>query len=108
MVARAVRDGFLSIVTPGSQISPMSLDIKWEEELRLSIKGAPCCRPGHLQQCTTELILGTGIPSAKEIKEIKEMLKTKKADWMEEERERAQGRVRRTHLRSGSFHWLTL
>ncbi|KAL8292342.1 hypothetical protein RQP46_001808 [Phenoliferia psychrophenolica] len=71
MVARAVRDGFLSIVTPGSQISPMSLEIKWEEELRLSIKG---------------------LPSNKELKDLKETLKHKRSEWLEEERERAQGR----------------
>lgn len=32
--------GFFSIVTPGSQTSPSSLEIKWEEELRSTIKGA--------------------------------------------------------------------
>ncbi|KAK4702468.1 DNA-directed RNA polymerase III subunit RPC3, partial [Phenoliferia sp. Uapishka_3] len=71
MVARSVRDGFLSIVTPGSQISPMALEIKWEEELRLSIKG---------------------LPSNKELKDLKETLKNKKREWLAEEKERAEGR----------------
>ncbi|KAM0752921.1 hypothetical protein T439DRAFT_323536 [Meredithblackwellia eburnea MCA 4105] len=71
MVARGVRDGFLSIVTPGSQISPMSLEIKWEEELRLAIKG---------------------LPTAKDLNQVKATLREKKAEWDEEERERAQGR----------------
>lgn len=92
MVARAVRDGFLSIVTPGSQISPMSLEIKWEEELRLSIKGARSWR----RSCARALELTrvwTGLPSNKELKDLKETLKQKKDEWLDEERERAQGRV---------------
>lgn len=39
MLRKAFSEGFISIVTPGSQLSPSSLEIKWEEELRLSIKG---------------------------------------------------------------------
>lgn len=39
IVRRGVRDGFLSIITSGSQVSPRSLEIKWEGELRLQIKG---------------------------------------------------------------------
>ena len=31
--------GYISIVTKGSQTSPTSLQIKWEEELAASIRG---------------------------------------------------------------------
>jgi len=41
LLRRAFSEGFISIVTPGSQLSPSSLEIKWEDELRSSIKGTP-------------------------------------------------------------------
>lgn len=72
-VGKAFYDGFLSIITPGSQLSPASLDIKWEEELKLSIKG---------------------IVGAKDIKDIKLTLERKREEWKEEERQRAKGKVR--------------
>lgn len=40
LVRKAFAQGFVNIVTPGSQLSPSSLEIKWEEELRSTIKGA--------------------------------------------------------------------
>ncbi|KAI5481085.1 hypothetical protein MNV49_006271 [Pseudohyphozyma bogoriensis] len=72
MLRRAIRDGFISIVTPGSQLSPESLEIKWEEELKLRIKN---------------------IPTSKDLKEMKEALREKKAQWFEEEWERARGKL---------------
>lgn len=41
LVRKAFAQGYLNVVTPGSQLSPSSLEIKWEEELRATIKGAP-------------------------------------------------------------------
>ncbi|GAA5833381.1 hypothetical protein JCM11251_003478 [Rhodosporidiobolus azoricus] len=70
LVRRAFAKGFLSIVTPGSQLSPSSLEIKWEEELRLTIKG---------------------IPSTKDLQRVKTMLREKQEEWAEEERARAKG-----------------
>ncbi|GAA5887165.1 hypothetical protein JCM6882_009470 [Rhodosporidiobolus microsporus] len=70
LVRRAFARGFLSIVTPGSQLSPSSLEIKWEEELRLTIKG---------------------IPTTKELQRVKKLLREKQDDWAEEERARAKG-----------------
>ena len=40
LVRKAFAQGYIQIVTPGSQLSPSSLEIKWEEELRALIKGA--------------------------------------------------------------------
>jgi len=61
-VRKAFAQGYLNVVTPGSQLSPSSLEIKWEEELRATIKGAslpslssllqavlPLSGPVHLQ-----------------------------------------------------------
>ncbi|ORY66820.1 hypothetical protein BCR35DRAFT_354853 [Leucosporidium creatinivorum] len=70
MLRKAFSEGYISIVTPGSQLSPSSLEIKWEEELRLGIKG---------------------IPSAKDMKQLKSDLRAKKEEWAEEEVERAKG-----------------
>lgn len=36
---RAFAEGYVCIVIPGSQLSPSSLEIKWEEELRRAIQG---------------------------------------------------------------------
>lgn len=41
LVRKAFAQGYIQIVTPGSQLSPSSLEIKWEEELRALIKGKP-------------------------------------------------------------------
>lgn len=49
LIRRAFAKGYLSVVTPGSQISPSSLEIKWEEELRLTIKGALLHSPAFPQ-----------------------------------------------------------
>ncbi|GAA5882376.1 hypothetical protein JCM3774_004324 [Rhodotorula dairenensis] len=71
LVRRAFAQGYIQIVTPGSQLSPSSLEIKWEEELRALIKG---------------------IPMTKDLKEVKEKLKQKQQSWAEEERARAKGK----------------
>ncbi|GAA6043271.1 hypothetical protein JCM8097_003026 [Rhodosporidiobolus ruineniae] len=71
LLRRAFARGFLSIVTPGSQISPSSLEIKWEEELRLTIKG---------------------IPTTKDLQRVKKLLREKQDEFAEEERERAKGK----------------
>ncbi|GAA5989633.1 hypothetical protein JCM11641_002907 [Rhodosporidiobolus odoratus] len=70
LVRRAFARGFISVVTPGSQLSPSSLEIKWEEELRLTIKG---------------------IPSSKDIQRVKALLREKQDEWALEERARAKG-----------------
>ncbi|BGP21127.1 hypothetical protein JCM10213_008960 [Rhodosporidiobolus nylandii] len=70
LVRRAFAKGFISIVTPGSQLSPSSLEIKWEEELRLTIKG---------------------IPTTKDVQRVKKLLREKQEEWAEEERARAKG-----------------
>ncbi|GAA6064678.1 hypothetical protein JCM10212_006174 [Sporobolomyces blumeae] len=71
IVRRAFAENFLSVVTPGSQLSPSSLEIKWEEELRLMIKG---------------------IPSSKDLANVKRLLREKQEEWNAEERERAKGK----------------
>ncbi|KWU41042.1 hypothetical protein RHOSPDRAFT_37429 [Rhodotorula sp. JG-1b] len=71
LVRKAFAQGYIQIVTPGSQLSPSSLEIKWEEELRALIKG---------------------IPSTKDLKEVKDKLKQKQKSWAEEERARAMGK----------------
>ncbi|GAA6024508.1 hypothetical protein JCM10207_000399 [Rhodosporidiobolus poonsookiae] len=72
LVRKAFAQGFISVVTPGSQLSPSSLEIKWEEELRLTIKG---------------------IPTTKELQRVKKLLREKQEEWAEEERARARGRA---------------
>ncbi|GAA6003872.1 DNA-directed RNA polymerase III subunit C82 [Rhodotorula paludigena] len=71
LVRKAFAQGFVSVVTPGSQLSPSSLEIKWEEELRATIKG---------------------IPSSKDLAYVKTKLREKQDEWDEEERERARGK----------------
>ncbi|TKA53401.1 hypothetical protein B0A53_04387 [Rhodotorula sp. CCFEE 5036] len=71
LVRKAFAQGYIQIVTPGSQLSPSSLEIKWEEELRALIKG---------------------IPSTKDMKEVKDKLEQKQKSWAEEERARAMGK----------------
>ncbi|GAA5832261.1 hypothetical protein JCM5353_005685 [Sporobolomyces roseus] len=71
LVRRAFAENFISCVTPGSQLSPSSLEIKWEEELRLTIKG---------------------IPTSKDLASVKSTLRQKQLEWAEEERERAKGK----------------
>ncbi|GAA5949208.1 hypothetical protein JCM3765_003331 [Sporobolomyces pararoseus] len=71
LVRKAFAENFISCVTPGSQLSPSSLEIKWEEELRSMIKG---------------------IPTSKDLAEVKRLLKEKQLEWAEEERERAKGK----------------
>ncbi|BGP28188.1 RNA polymerase III subunit C82 [Rhodotorula toruloides] len=71
LVRKAFAQGFVNIVTPGSQLSPSSLEIKWEEELRSTIKG---------------------IPTTKELARVKKMLREKQEEWAEEEQARARGK----------------
>ncbi|GAA5898808.1 hypothetical protein JCM5296_005613 [Sporobolomyces johnsonii] len=71
LVRRAFAQGYISIVTPGSQLSPSSLEIKWEEELKATIKG---------------------IPTSKDLANVKKLLREKQEEWAEEERERAKGK----------------
>ncbi|GAA5849254.1 hypothetical protein JCM9279_006427 [Rhodotorula babjevae] len=71
LVRKAFAQGYLNVVTPGSQLSPSSLEIKWEEELRATIKG---------------------IPSSKDLANVKKQLREKQEEWDEEERERARGK----------------
>ncbi|GAA5876499.1 hypothetical protein JCM16303_003556 [Sporobolomyces ruberrimus] len=71
IVRKAFAENFISCVTPGSQLSPSSLEIKWEEELRLMIKG---------------------IPTSKDLAQVKTLLREKQQEWAEEERERAKGK----------------
>ncbi|GAA5949404.1 hypothetical protein JCM21900_004051 [Sporobolomyces salmonicolor] len=71
LVRRAFAQGYISVVTPGSQLSPSSLEIKWEEELRLTIKG---------------------IPTSKDLANVKKLLREKQEEWAEEERARAKGK----------------
>ncbi|GAA5858235.1 hypothetical protein JCM8547_005703 [Rhodosporidiobolus lusitaniae] len=71
LIRRAFAKGFISLVTPGSQTSPSSLEIKWEEEIRLTIKG---------------------IPTTKDLQEVKRALKQKKQEYTEQEREFAKGK----------------
>ncbi|GAA5898407.1 DNA-directed RNA polymerase III subunit C82 [Sporobolomyces salmoneus] len=71
LVRKAFAENFISIVTPGSQLSPSSLEIKWEEELRLLIKG---------------------IPTTKDLAKVKSDLREKQIEWAAEERERAKGK----------------
>ncbi|TNY22295.1 hypothetical protein DMC30DRAFT_445354 [Rhodotorula diobovata] len=71
LVRKAFAQGYLNVVTPGSQLSPSSLEIKWEEELRATIKG---------------------IPSSRDLANVKRQLREKQAEWDEEERARARGK----------------
>ncbi|GAA6015845.1 hypothetical protein JCM11491_007206 [Sporobolomyces phaffii] len=71
LVRKAFAENFISCVTPGSQLSPSSLEIKWEEELRLMIKG---------------------IPTSKDLAAVKSTLREKQLEWAAEERERAKGK----------------
>jgi DNA-directed RNA polymerase III subunit RPC3 len=103
LVRRAFAKGYISIVTPGSQISPSSLEIKWEEELRLTIKGAwaalislPSIFPlGASRGRCLLVLLSTGIPTTKDLQRVKLTLREKQEEWAEEERARAKGQVRR-------------
>ncbi|BGP52385.1 RNA polymerase III subunit C82 [Rhodotorula kratochvilovae] len=71
LVRKAFAQGYISVVTPGSQLSPSSLEIKWEEELRATIKG---------------------IPSSRDLTRVKKLLRDKQIEWEEEERDRARGK----------------
>lgn len=101
LVRKAFAQGYIQIVTPGSQLSPSSLEIKWEEELRALIKGEGFFRFRHEVSVVRLLIsirllpTSTGIPSTKDLKEVKDKLKQKQKSWAEEERARARGKVRR-------------
>ncbi|POY72143.1 hypothetical protein BMF94_4876 [Rhodotorula taiwanensis] len=77
LVNKAFAQGYIQIVTPGSQLSPSSLEIKWEEELKALIKG---------------------IPMTKDLKNVKDKLRDKQISWAEEERARAKGKVRLDRL----------
>ncbi|GAA5820142.1 hypothetical protein JCM3770_005389 [Rhodotorula araucariae] len=71
LVRKAFAQGYISVVTPGSQLSPSSLEIKWEEELRATIKG---------------------IPMSRDLARVKKLLREKQEEWEEEERLRARGK----------------
>ncbi|KAK4047498.1 RNA polymerase III subunit C82 [Microbotryomycetes sp. JL201] len=60
MLRRAFNESFIIVVTPGSQLDPSSLAIKWEDELKLKI---------------------TNIPSAKQLKEVQQSLNEKQTEW---------------------------
>ncbi|KAM0790324.1 hypothetical protein ACM66B_003209 [Microbotryomycetes sp. NB124-2] len=72
MLRRAFNEAFIIVVTPGSQLDPSSLAIKWEEELKLKI---------------------TNIPSAKQLKEVQQSLNEKQQEWNQQEFLTARGRT---------------
>lgn len=112
IVRKAFAQGYIQIVTPGSQLSPSSLEIKWEEELKALIRGARTCgldafaspvSPQMLTVSTRRRPLSSvplpaprpaGIPTTKDLKAVKDKLREKQASWAEEEQLRAKGKVR--------------
>ncbi|KAK4046913.1 RNA polymerase III subunit C82 [Microbotryomycetes sp. JL221] len=72
MLRRAFNESFIVVVTPGSQLDPESLAIKWEEELKLKI---------------------TNIPSAKELKQVQVALQEKQDEWNLSQFVQARGRT---------------
>ncbi|CEQ40776.1 SPOSA6832_02433 [Sporobolomyces salmonicolor] len=102
LVRRAFAQGYISVVTPGSQLSPSSLEIKWEEELRLTIKGQAGAASASGPPIETHPSRSTGIPTSKDLANVKKLLREKQEEWAEEERARAKGKVCR-RLRSPRF-----